>query len=73
MASLTQLCSRAGRREGQFERFYLILLDAAPTAVTLPPFAVGKPDKELQFSDIVDDVLNLVAGFGETQASGYAS
>ena len=73
MASLTQLCPRGGRREGRFESFRYILLGAAPTVVTLRPFAVGKPDKEPQFSDIVDDALKLVAGFDETQASGYAS
>ena len=50
----------AGREE-QFERFYLILLDASPTDVSLRPFAVGAPDTEVTFSDIVDDLLKLVA------------
>lgn len=50
----------AGREE-QFERFYLILLDASPTAVTLRPFAVGDPNTQLTLSDILDDVLQLVA------------
>ena len=50
----------AGREE-QFERFYLILLDASPSAVTLRPFAVGAPEDELKFSDIIDDLLMLVS------------
>lgn len=50
----------AGREE-QFERFYLILLDASPAAVTLRPFAVGQAEEELQMSDIIDDVLKMVA------------
>jgi hypothetical protein len=50
----------AGREE-QFERFYLILLDASPTAVTLRAFAVGDPAKEVPLADIIDDMLKLVA------------
>lgn len=50
----------AGREE-QFERFYLILLDAAPSAVTLRAFAVGDPAKEIPLADIIDDMLKLVA------------
>jgi hypothetical protein len=50
----------AGREE-QFERFYLILLDASPTNVDLRAFAVGQPDKEVPMSDIIDDLLKMVA------------
>lgn len=50
----------AGREE-QFERFYLILLDASPTSVALHPFAVGQPDVELTFNGIIDDMLKLVS------------
>ena len=50
----------AGREE-QFERFYVILLEASPTAVSLRPFAVGTPDVQLNFSDIIDDLLQLVS------------
>lgn len=50
----------AGREE-QFEHFHLILLDASPTAVSLRAFAVGQPDKEVPLSDVIDNVLKLVA------------
>lgn len=50
----------AGRDE-QFERLYLILLDASPSNVSLRPFAVGDPAKELSLSDMIDELLKLVA------------
>jgi hypothetical protein len=50
----------AGREE-QFERFYLILLDASPMAVSLRAFAVGDPENEVPLSDIIDDVLKMAA------------
>ncbi|MEO8122967.1 MAG: hypothetical protein ABI633_02860 [Burkholderiales bacterium] len=50
----------AGREE-QFERFYLILLDASPASVVLRPFAVGQPEIELTFNEIIDDMLELVS------------
>lgn len=48
-------------REEQFERFFLILLDASPTAVGIRAFAVGQPDTELPLSNILDDLLKTVA------------
>ncbi|SFR93504.1 hypothetical protein SAMN05428960_3514 [Mitsuaria sp. PDC51] len=50
----------AGREE-QFERFYLILLDASPMNVGLRAFAVGAPKEEVPLSDVLDDLLKLVA------------
>ena len=50
----------AGRDE-QFERFYLILLDASPTAVTLRPYLVGDPDTVCTFDDMLTDLLTMVA------------
>jgi hypothetical protein len=50
----------AGREE-QFERFYLILLDARPDIVILRPFAVGEGVTQLSFGEILDDLLKLVA------------
>ena len=48
----------AGREE-QFERFYLILLDSA--RLTLSPYQVGAPDRELALATMLDDLLGLVA------------
>lgn len=50
----------AGREE-QFERFYLILLDASPDIVTLRPFAVGDGVAQLSINEMLDDLLKLVA------------
>jgi len=48
-------------REDQFERLYLILLDASPKSVFLRPYAVGDAVHELGMSEILDDLLKLVA------------
>jgi len=50
----------AGREE-QFEKFYLFLLDASPTAAAVRAFEVGKPEAELELSAIIDELLTLVA------------
>ena len=48
-------------RDEQFERFYLILVGAAPTRSTLRAFAVGQPEQEVPMTVVLDDLLNLVA------------
>ena len=50
----------AGRDE-QFERFYLLLVDASPTRVRIDAYRVGKSDKTVPLNDILDDLLQLVA------------
>ncbi|WP_371295251.1 hypothetical protein [Haliea sp.] len=50
----------AGREE-QFERFYLILLEASPNSVSVRPFKVGDPDNEVSLSQMLDEILELVA------------
>ncbi|WP_395680494.1 hypothetical protein [Dokdonella sp.] len=50
----------AGREE-QFELFYLILLNASPSAVNLRAFAVGDSVNEVAMSDVLDRMLKLVA------------
>lgn len=50
----------AGREE-QFERFYLLLLDASPEKVTLQAFQVGYPDVEVQLDWVLEDLLEIVA------------
>lgn len=50
----------AGREE-QFERFYLMLLDASPMNVGIRAFAVGDPEHEIPLGDVLDDLLKLVA------------
>lgn len=50
----------AGREE-QFERFYLLLLDASPTQVELTCYPVGSPKESISLSDALDDLLVLTA------------
>lgn len=50
----------AGRDE-QFERFYLLLLDADPTSSTLRAYEVGKPEKEIALDEIIMGLLTIVA------------
>ncbi len=50
----------AGRDE-QFERFYLLLLDADPAAATFRAYEVGKPDKAVCLDAIMKDLLTIAA------------
>lgn len=50
----------AGRDE-QFERFYLILLEASPTAVDIRAFEVGKPSTPVPLEEVITDLLSIAA------------
>ena len=50
----------AGRDE-QYERFYLLLLDASGSGPRVQTFAVGEPARELSLGEVLDDLLRLVA------------
>lgn len=50
----------AGREE-QFERFYLLLLDASPKSVSIAAYRVGEPTKAVALNDLINDLLQLVA------------
>jgi len=50
----------AGREE-QFERFYLILLDAQSTTAPLRAYPVGHPSSPVPMDDIFNDLLDLVS------------
>ena len=50
----------AGREE-QFERFYVLLIDAKPTAVSLEAFEVGSPDTPKPLAEIMTELLDLVS------------
>jgi hypothetical protein len=50
----------AGRDE-QFERFYLLLLDADPSAVSIKAYEVGKPNMEVSLDGIIKDLLTIAA------------
>jgi hypothetical protein len=50
----------AGRDE-QFERFYVLLLDATPAAVSLRAYEVGKPNAALSLDAVMEELLSLTA------------
>jgi hypothetical protein len=50
----------AGRDE-QFERFYLLLLDADPSAVTIRAYEVGRVDVEISLDSIISHLLAIAA------------
>ncbi len=50
----------AGRDE-QFERFYIMLLDASAAAAPIRAFEVGKPNEPVPLADIIDDLLKITA------------
>lgn len=42
----------------QFERFYIILVEASPTDLKVEAFEVGKPDKAVPMDRIIEDLLS---------------
>lgn len=48
-------------RDEQFERFYLILVEASPGASNIRAFGVGDPETEIPFNQLLDDLIELVA------------
>jgi hypothetical protein len=50
----------AGRDE-QFERFYIMLVEASPDAASLRAYEVGKPTATVRLDDIIGELLGLVA------------
>jgi hypothetical protein len=50
----------AGRDE-QFERFYLLLLDATSSERCIRAYEVGKPDRAIPMNAIMEDLLSIVA------------
>lgn len=66
----------AGRDE-QFERFYLILLDANQTGSTFKVYEVGSPNTEVSFDSVITDLLSIAADrnpdFYEVEAGSLRS
>ena len=49
----------AGRDE-QFERLYLLLVEASPEAAEIQAFNVGDPENPVALEFILDEILRLV-------------
>jgi hypothetical protein len=50
----------AGRDE-QFEKFFLLLLEASPSSVDLRAFEVGKPEVSVPLEEVITGLLSIVA------------
>lgn len=50
----------AGREE-QYERLYIVLLDATPLQATFDVYAAGTPDEQLDIEDVFDELMRLIA------------
>jgi len=50
-----------GGRDEQFEKFYLILMDASDSHSNIKAFAVGDPDTPIEIESAINDLLELVA------------
>ena len=50
-----------GDREEQYERLYIVLVDADPAGSTVRCTPVGEPDVDVSFDDVVAEALDLVA------------
>lgn len=48
-------------RDEQFEKLYVLLLDASPTVATVRAFEVGEPQTEIPLEKIFDQLMVLVA------------
>ncbi|MEM6942135.1 MAG: hypothetical protein AAF416_17025 [Pseudomonadota bacterium] len=50
-----------GGRDEQYERLYIVLLDASSGHANFAAYLVGEPDKPVPVSDALDDLLQVTA------------
>ena len=50
-----------GGRDEQYERLYIVLLDASSSDAKYETYAVGHPKTTVPMSDVLDDLVSLVA------------
>lgn len=50
-----------GGRDEQYERLYIVLLDASSAHANFTAFLVGEPDKPVPISDALDELLQVTA------------
>lgn len=50
----------AGREE-QFEKFYILLLEASPSSAEIQAYEVGKKDQQIPLENILNELLQLAA------------
>lgn len=50
-----------GGRDEQYERLYIVLLDASSGHANFDAYLVGEPDKPVPISDAIDDLLQVTA------------
>ena len=50
-----------GARDEQYERLYIVLLDASSSHAKLEAYSVGKPTSPIPMSELMEDFVSLVA------------
>lgn len=50
-----------GGRDEQYERLYLVLLDASSSHARCDAYPVGKPDRPVPWAEAIDDLLSVTA------------
>lgn len=50
-----------GGRDEQYERLYIVLLDASSSHANFRVFLVGEPNKQVALSEALDDLLQVTA------------
>jgi hypothetical protein len=50
-----------GGRDEQYERLYLVLLDANPTSPRLKTYRVGEPESQLPLEKAFDELVRIIA------------
>ena len=50
-----------GGRDEQYERLYIILLDASSEHASFRTYLVGEPEKEVAMEDVIDELLKVAA------------
>ena len=48
-------------RDEQYERMYILLLNASPTKVEIAAYEVGAPEKSVPIEHAIDELARLVA------------
>ena len=48
-------------RDEQFERFYIMVIQASPDAASIEAYEAGNPKQPIGLDHVLDDLLNLVA------------
>ena len=50
-----------GGRDEQYERLYIVLLDASPSNLKFTPYLAGEPERPVSMAKVLDELLRVIA------------